>query len=108
FAGPPVPAEPPDPGVLRTPGVRAAAPSVVRVLGPAAGVGVGGRGWGAAPDLVVTAAHVVAGEEDPSVTTINGVSLGAAVVVFDPHDDVAVLQGPGLAADPLGAVAPGH
>lgn len=106
FAGPPVPAEPPDPAVLRTPGVRAAAPSVVRVLGTACGLGVEGSGWVAGPELVVTAAHVVAGEEDTSVSTLGGVSLAAAVVVFDPHDDIAVLQVPGLDADPLRLVEP--
>jgi S1-C subfamily serine protease len=101
FAGPPVPAEPPDPTVLRTPGVRAAAPSVVRVLGTACGLGVEGSGWVAAPELVVTAAHVVAGEDDTSVTTVSGVSLEATAVLFDPHDDVAVLRVPGLDARPL-------
>jgi S1-C subfamily serine protease len=106
FAGPPVPSEPPDPTVLRRLGVRAAAPSVVRVLGTACGLGVEGSGWVAAPETVVTAAHVVAGEEDTSVITISGVSLPAAVVVFDPHDDIAVLQVPGLDADPLQLVDP--
>jgi S1-C subfamily serine protease len=106
FAGPPVPTEPPDPSVLRKPGVRAAAPSVVRVLGTACGLGVEGTGWVAAPETVVTAAHVVAGEEDTSVTTVSGVSLGATAVVFDPHDDIAVLQVPGLDARPLRLVDP--
>jgi S1-C subfamily serine protease len=106
FAGPPVPTEPPDPTVLRKPGVRAAAPSVVRVLGTACGLGVEGTGWVAAPETVVTAAHVVAGEEDTSVTTVSGVSFGATAVVFDPHDDIAVLQVPGLDARPLRLVDP--
>jgi uncharacterized membrane protein required for colicin V production len=106
FAGPPVPSDPPDPTVLRRLGVRAAASSVVRVLGTACGLGVEGSGWVAAPETVVTAAHVVAGEEDTSVTTIGGVSLPAAVVVFDPHNDVAVLQVPGLDAAPLRLVDP--
>jgi S1-C subfamily serine protease len=106
FAGPPVPAEPPDPAVLRTPGVREAAPSVVRVLGTACGLGVEGSGWVAAPGVVVTAAHVVAGEDDTSVTTVTGASLSATAVVFDPHDDVAVLRVPGLDARPLRLVDP--
>ncbi|HET7808796.1 MAG TPA: MarP family serine protease [Gaiellaceae bacterium] len=106
FAGPPVPAEPPDPAVLRTPGVREAAPSVVRVLGTACGLGVEGSGWVAAPGVVVTAAHVVAGEDDTSVTTVTGASLSATAVVFDPHDDVAVLRVPGLDAMPLRLVDP--
>ena len=38
------------------------APSVVRVVGTACGLGIEGSGWVAAPGLVVTNAHVVAGE----------------------------------------------
>jgi len=106
FAGPPVPTEPPDPRVLRQPGVRAAAPSVVRVLGTACGLGVEGSGWVAEPELVVTAAHVVAGEDDTEVVQLDGHELRAQVVVFDSHDDVAVLRVPGLDAKPLRLVDP--
>jgi S1-C subfamily serine protease len=106
FAGPPVPTEPPDPRVLRQPGVRAAAPSVVRVLGTACGLGVEGTGWVAEPELVVTAAHVVAGEDDTEVVQLDGHELRAQVVVFDSHDDVAVLRVPGLDAKPLRLVDP--
>jgi S1-C subfamily serine protease len=101
FAGPPVPTEPLDPLVLRKPGVRAVAPSVVRVLGTACGLGVEGSGWVAAPGLVVTAAHVVAGEEDTEVVTLRGGALRAQAVTFDPHNDVAVLRVDGLEAPPL-------
>jgi S1-C subfamily serine protease len=101
FAGPPAPTEPPDPRVLSKPGVRAAAPSVVRVLGTACGLGVEGSGWVAARGLVVTAAHVVAGEEDTTVVPLNGPTLRAEVVVFDSHDDVAVLRVQGLDVAPL-------
>jgi S1-C subfamily serine protease len=101
FAGPPVPTEPPDPAVLRKPGVRAAAPSVVRVLGTACGLGVEGTGWVAARGLVVTAAHVVAGEEDTEVAPESGGALRAEVVAFDPHNDVAVLRVDGLEAPAL-------
>jgi len=101
FAGPPVPTQPPDPAVLRKPGVRAAAPSVVRVLGTACGLGVEGSGWVAADGLVVTAAHVVAGESDTEVVPSSGGALRAEAVVFDPHDDVAVLRVDGLLAPPL-------
>src|SRR5947207_14961231 len=55
LAGPPVPTQPPDPRVLRRPGVRAAAPSVVRVLGTACGLGIEGSGWVARRGLVGTA-----------------------------------------------------
>ena len=101
LAGPPVPTQPPDPRVLRQPGVRAAAPSVVRVLGTACGLGVEGSGWVARHGLVVTAAHVVAGETDTTVTTVSGRTLGAQAVAFDPRNDVAVLRVPGLSARPL-------
>jgi S1-C subfamily serine protease len=96
LAGPPVPTEPPDPGVLRQQGVRAAAPSVVRVLGTACGLGVEGSGWVAGRGLVVTAAHVVAGESDTTVTPPSSPTLRAQAVAFDSHNDVAVLRVPGL------------
>src|SRR5207248_8652324 len=53
LTGPPIPTEPPDPRVLRRPGVRAAAPSVVRVLGTACGLGIEGSGWVARPSPIV-------------------------------------------------------
>jgi S1-C subfamily serine protease len=102
LGGPLAQVPPPDPGVLRLPGVREAAPSVVRVLGTACGLGVEGSGWVAAPGEVVTAAHVVAGERD---TTINpfgsSAKLSAHAVAFDPRNDVAVLRVRGLKANPL-------
>jgi S1-C subfamily serine protease len=101
FAGPPLPTEPLDPLVLRKPGVRAVAPSVVRVLGTACGLGVEGTGWVAARGFVVTAAHVVAGEEDTEVVSLSGGALRAQAVAFDPHNDVAVLRVDGLEAPPL-------
>jgi S1-C subfamily serine protease len=106
FAGPPAPTEPPDPRVLSKPGVRAAAPSVVRVLGTACGLGVEGTGWVATPGLVVTAAHVVAGEHDTAVVPLDRSSLPAEVVTFDSHNDIAVLRVPGLTAPPLRLVNP--
>jgi S1-C subfamily serine protease len=106
FAGPPVPTEPPDPRVLAQPGVRAAAPSVVRVLGTACGLGVEGSGWIARPGLVVTAAHVVAGEDDTEIVPPDGGALRAEAVAFDPHDDIAVLRVRGLVARPLRLVDP--
>jgi hypothetical protein len=85
-------------GVLASHGVRAARPSVVRVYGTACGLGVEGSGWVAAPQLVVTNAHVVAGEADTAIQ-IGGSGPGhhADVVGFDPHDDIAILRIPGLA-----------
>lgn len=88
--------EPPSPRIARDPQVRAAKGSVVKILGTACGLGVEGSGWVAAPGLVVTNAHVVAGEDD---TTADG--LDATVVHFDPHDDIAVLRVAGLGGAPL-------
>ncbi len=90
--GPTTPVPPPDPAVAADPGVRRAGRSVVRVLGTACGLGVEGSGWVAGPGLVVTNAHVVAGEDDTSVTTIDGGSLDATPVLYDPANDLAVLR----------------
>jgi S1-C subfamily serine protease len=101
--GPAADVPPPTRGILATAGVRRAGRSVVRVVGTACGLGIEGSGWVADRDLVVTNAHVVAGESD-TVVQINGGSPGlpARVVVFDPHDDVAVLRVPDLNEPALG------
>ena len=67
ISGPSPDVAPPPPRIARTPGVRVAARSVVRVLGTACGLAIEGSGWVAAPDIVVTNAHVVAGEHDTTV-----------------------------------------
>lgn len=98
------PVEPPAPGVVEGPGIAAAADSVVRVSGVAAACGRGqtGSGWVAAPQRVVTNAHVVEGLDRPTVQVGGtGPAHPAAVVAFDPERDVAVLAVPGLQAPPL-------
>ncbi len=107
IAGPGAAVAPPSRAVLGTPGVRTAAPSVVRILGTACGLGIEGSGWVAAPGYVVTNAHVVAGEQD-TVVQAPGDGAGsrpASLVRLDVRDDVAVLRVAGLAAAPL-ALAP--
>ncbi|HUE27159.1 MAG TPA: MarP family serine protease, partial [Solirubrobacteraceae bacterium] len=95
--GPAALVPPPPPGIARAPAVSAAEPSVMRVVGTACGLGIEGSGWVAAPGLVVTNAHVVAGETDTTVEVDgNPPGLPAALVVFDPHDDIAVLRVGGL------------
>ncbi len=95
--GPAALVPPPPPGIGRAPGVVAAGPSVVRVIGTACGLGVEGSGWVAAPGLVVTNAHVVAGETDTTVQVRgNPPGLPVTLVDFDPHDDIAVLRVNGL------------
>jgi S1-C subfamily serine protease len=87
----------PTTGILATPGVRAAGPSVVRVIGTACGLGIEGSGWVAAPGIVVTNAHVVAGEDDTRVQPGgNSPGLPAEAIDFDTHDDIAILRVPGL------------
>jgi S1-C subfamily serine protease len=101
IAGPLAPVAPPDPTLLDSPGVRSAAPSVVRVLGTACGLRIAGSGWVAAPSLVVTAAHVVAGQEDTVVTSSRLRRTSATVVAFDRKNDLALLRVPGLRLRPL-------
>jgi S1-C subfamily serine protease len=60
-----------------------------------------GTGFVAGPNLVVTNAHVVAGEHNTRVTTNDGRRLDANVVAFDPNRDLAILRVPGLALPAL-------
>jgi S1-C subfamily serine protease len=103
--GPSPDVAPPDSKIARVPAVRAAQASVVRVLGTACGLGVEGSGWIIAPGLVVTNAHVVAGESDTTVTPLGGTSLSAVPVHYDPENDISLLRVAGLAGPPL-AFAP--
>jgi S1-C subfamily serine protease len=87
----------PEPRIAHAPGVRADSRSVVRVLGTACGLAIEGSGWVASPGLVVTNAHVIAGEQDTTVEPGgHAPSLPAQAVAFDPTDDVAVLRVPEL------------
>jgi S1-C subfamily serine protease len=106
ITGPGAPVGPPDRRLLADPDVRRAVPSVVRVLGSACGLGVSGSGWVGAPGLVVTAAHVVAGQDDTTVEPDRGPTLDAETVHFDRKNDIAVLHVPGLDAAPLALAAP--
>ena len=92
----------PAPRSALEPGVRIASRSVVRVLGTACGLAIEGSGWVAAGGLVMTNAHVVAGEHDTTVELGgHSSSLAAQAVAFDATDDVAVLRVAGLAAPAL-------
>jgi hypothetical protein len=85
--------------IARDPQVRRAGESTVRVLGTACGLGVEGSGWVArAGGVVVTNAHVVAGETDTTVQLRGtGRRYAAQPILFNPHDDVAILRVPALA-----------
>ncbi|HEX7059832.1 MAG TPA: trypsin-like peptidase domain-containing protein [Solirubrobacterales bacterium] len=101
-SGAPPPMIPPDPSISSDPDVQQAGDSVVRVYGTACGLGLEGSGWAARPDLVVTNAHVIAGEDDTTVTTRDGASLEATAVHYDPINDLALLHvGTELPALPL-------
>jgi S1-C subfamily serine protease len=92
----------PQPGIARDPEVRAARASVVKILGTACGVGVEGSGWVAEPGVVVTNAHVVAGQEDTQVLPGGAEpGLDAQAIAFDTRNDLAVLRVPGLEAPQL-------
>ena len=107
--GPEANVAPPAKGIGRDPQVRAAAASVVKILGTACGLGVEGSGWVARDGVVVTNAHVVAGQSDTKVLLRgSGPQLDATAIAFDPRNDLAVLRVPGLKARPLPlADAPG-
>ncbi len=99
----------PSAAAARDPEVAVAARSVVRVLGTACGLGVAGSGWVAGDGLVITNAHVVAGQRDTAVQVRGtGDRLRAVPVAFDARNDVAVLRvdnlqgvaGLALAGDP--------
>jgi S1-C subfamily serine protease len=100
--GPEVRVQAPSAGIVGDPQVDAAARSVVKVLGTACGLGVEGSGWVAGDGLVITNAHVVAGQKDTRVLP-RGEEPGieAEAVHFDPRNDIAVLRVRGLQAPAL-------
>jgi S1-C subfamily serine protease len=78
--------------------------STVKILGIACGDEQEGSGFVAGKGLVVTNAHVVAGESSTQVV-VAGTSYRATVVLFDPSYDLAILRtnaplGPILTIDP--------
>jgi len=99
--GPPPDVAPPTSRIARDPQVRAAGRSTVRVLGNACGLAVEGSGWVGGSGLVVTNAHVVAGENDTTVQLRGtGPHYDATAVWFDSRNDVAVLRVPAIAGTP--------
>ena len=93
--------------LARDPEVLAAGSRTVRVSSIACGYGVEGSGWVAAPNLVVTNAHVVAGG---ALTRVQSGGAGphqrAEVVLFDDTNDVAILRVRGLGLDPMPLAEP--
>jgi S1-C subfamily serine protease len=70
--------------------------STVKVSGEACRRIQEGSGFVAMPGIVVTNAHVVAGEKAPRVEPYEGKSLPATVILFDANRDLAMLRVPGL------------
>lgn len=98
----PVTQTPPD-ARTDTPALNNAAQSVLKITGTAfqCGQNQTGSGFVAAPNRVITNAHVVAGVSQPVVETPNG-AMPARIVFFDPEQDLAVLAVDGLGVQPLG------
>jgi S1-C subfamily serine protease len=76
------------------------AQSVVKVEGEACDRVQEGTGFFVSEQLIVTNAHVVAGEDDSTIQLADGSTADATVVAFDPERDLAVLltetSGPAL------------
>ena len=102
FAPERIVAVPPGPRRLLTdPDVQRAAAEVVRVRGTnRCHQGIEGSGFVYAPDRVMTNAHVVAGVGTP-VVDVQGSSVPAHVVYYNPDLDVAVLSVPTGSIRPL-------
>jgi Trypsin-like peptidase domain/Colicin V production protein len=98
---------PPDSRIARDRDVQRAGRSVVRVLGTACGLGVQGSGWLAGNGVVVTNAHVVAGQDDTTVQLRGeGDRLDTEPIWFDARNDLAVLRVPDLAGAPPLRISP--
>lgn len=71
-----------------------ASPAVVSLAGRTCGASVlnAGTGFVVAPDLVVTAAHVVEGYESMVVTSIDGSERTGSAIGFAPGQDAALIQ----------------
>jgi uncharacterized membrane protein required for colicin V production len=104
ITGPEANVPPPRSAIARDPDVQKAGDSVVQILGNSCGLGVSGSGWVAAPGIVVTNAHVVAGEQQGDTVVQprgGGVRYSATAIGFDSRNDVAVLRVSALPAPPL-------
>jgi S1-C subfamily serine protease len=98
IAGPEAQVPPPNSRIARDPQVQAAGDSVVKVLGTACGLGVEGSGWVGRDGVVVTNAHVVAGQDDTTVQLRGtGPHHDAQLIWFDERNDLALLRVSGIA-----------
>ena len=92
---------PADPRIKNAPGVRAAAPSVVKIRGGGCAGGRGGSGWIARDGIVVTNAHVVQDAEHLTAQPRGeGEQHEGDVIWFDVKNDIAVMRVPGVSGVP--------
>lgn len=82
------------------------AASTVKVDGYACRTRREGSGFTVAPEVVVTNAHVVAGQQEPTVVRPDGARLPAVVTAYDPERDLALLRVKGLGQSPLPLAEP--
>lgn len=90
--------DPPDQALTNLPAVNQARRSVVKIRGEAASCqrSLEGSGFVISPERVMTNAHVVAGTNRLVVIGPTNIRRAATVVYFDPENDIAVLDVPGL------------
>jgi uncharacterized membrane protein required for colicin V production len=91
---------PPDPELPHNAAIATAAASVVRIDGTACSLELRGSGWVIQPQLVVTNAHVIAGEDHTQVQLPDR-EWAAYPVYVNKDMDIAILRVPGLTAPPL-------
>ncbi|HEX6350073.1 MAG TPA: MarP family serine protease [Candidatus Dormibacteraeota bacterium] len=95
----------PPPASIDTAGVNRAAAATWKVTGRGCGGLVTGSAYPIAGQYLVTNAHVVSGTTRTRVQRDDGTTLSAAVVLFDPDRDVAVLYVPSARFTVLGTAA---
>ena len=103
---PPGTVSPPAASGIRVAVARSVARSVVKIQGISCQRVLDGTGFAVAPDLVVTNAHVVAGERSTTVLRDDGTAHSATVVAYDPERDLALLSVDGLDRPALALSSP--
>ena len=86
----------PVPASVDTPAVKSTAQLVVKVSSVGCGGIVTGSGFPVGNGYIVTNAHVVSGTASHVITRVDGTTMRADVIFFDPERDVAVLYVPGF------------
>lgn len=92
----------PDPALANGPAVAATKLSVLKIHGvaPSCQKILDGTGFVVAPHVVMSAAHNVAGAATVTVE-VGSRAYDANVVSYDPYEDIAILDVPGLPSPPL-------